>query len=115
MFKSRLYLSLILLVCLSGCNLANHGSFVTQSFHLNDGSVPQLLSKVSGESCQTSVLYFIPYGESASTANAIADAKSKVAGTQFLADITIDDEFWFEFGYSVQCIIVSATAYGDID
>ena len=114
--KYRRLLLLSSLLLLSGCNLANHGSFITQTYHSNLGgneSKPISLGQVEGKSCQTSVLYLIPYGESASTHGAIADAKSRIEGTVFLTDVTIDDKLWLEFGYSVQCIIVTATAYGE--
>ncbi|MBL4815667.1 MAG: hypothetical protein JKY74_09310 [Shewanella sp.] len=111
------FLILTILVLLSGCNSANHGSFVTQTFdgaEANRGAGVALvkLGKVEGKSCQTAILYLIPFDESASTHRAIEDAKSKIEGTALLADISIDDKLWVEFGYSVQCILVSATAYG---
>ncbi|MBW8184751.1 hypothetical protein K0625_13835 [Shewanella sp. NR704-98] len=96
---------------LSACNLANHGTFTTQTFKSSDEPLVHL-GLVSGESCQTSVLYFIPYENSASTHFAIDDAKGKIEGTVILTDIAIDDEYRFELGYSVQCIKVTATAYG---
>jgi len=100
---------------LTGCNLANHGSFVTQTFSSTDWAEEQTLTRlgpVEGKSCQTAALYFIPQGDSTSTNAAIADAKGQRAGTLLLADVSIDDKLWLEFGYSVQCILVSATAYG---
>lgn len=100
---------------LSGCNLANHGSFHPQSYLAEDkgGEESRVsLGQVEGKSCQTSALYFIPLGEAASTDSAINDAKSKITGTEFLTDISIDDKLWVELGYSVQCILVNATAYG---
>ncbi|WP_223292858.1 MULTISPECIES: hypothetical protein [Shewanella] len=114
--KNRCLLLLSTLLLLSGCNLANHGSFIAQTYHSNfDGGEKELvaLGLVEGKSCQTSAVYLIPYGESASTQGAIADAKSRIEGTVFLTDVAIDDKLWLEFGYSVQCILVTATAYGE--
>lgn len=115
MLKFITLLSLILLALLSGCNSANHGSFVSNSYNVpatEKGSSLVALGKVEGKSCQTAVLYLLPYEDSASTHLAIEDAKSKREGTVLLGDISIDDKLWVEFGYSVQCILVNATAYG---
>ncbi len=106
---------LVSLLLLTGCNLANHGSFVTQTFVGSNEIEEQGLTNlgpVEGKSCQTAALYFIPQGDSTSTNAAIADAKRQREGTLFLTDVSIDDKLWLEFGYSVQCILVSATAYG---
>jgi len=106
---------LVSLLLLTGCNLANHGSFVTQTFVANNEIEQQGLTNlgpVEGKSCQTAALYFIPQGDSTSTSVAIADAKEQREGTIFLTDVSVDDKLWLEFGYSVQCILVSATAYG---
>ncbi|WP_229814702.1 hypothetical protein [Shewanella hanedai] len=118
--NDKIYTLLVSLLLLTGCNLATHGSFITQTYladtDLITATQDQPMSKlgvVGGESCQTSVLYFIPYGESAATYKAIEDAKNQIEGTLLLTDISIDDKLWFEFGYSVQCILVSATAYGE--
>ncbi|WP_299792616.1 hypothetical protein [uncultured Shewanella sp.] len=88
---------------------------MTQTFVANDGLEERGLTNlgpVEGRSCQTAALYFIPQGESTSTKAAIEDAKKQRAGTLFLSDVSIDDKLWLEVGYSVQCILVSATAYG---
>jgi len=88
---------------------------VTQTFSISDGAEEQTLTRlgaVEGKSCQTSALYLIPYADSAATSAAIEDAKKQREGTILLADLAIDDKRWLEFGYSVQCILVSATAYG---
>lgn len=73
------------------------------------------LGKVEGRSCQTKVLYTLPQGERATTDRAVQDAMSRLANTEFLADMSIDDEVYFGIGYSKRCIVVAATAYGPSD
>ncbi|AQS35865.1 hypothetical protein Sps_00671 [Shewanella psychrophila] len=84
--RNRHLLLLSYLFLLSGCNLV-----ITQTYHSNlDGSDREsvALGLVEGQSCQTSALYLISYGESASTQGAIADVKSRMLmeknQTQFL-------------------------------
>jgi hypothetical protein len=50
-------------------------------------------------------------GDQATTDAAISEAKKVFKDTKFIADISIDDETLWKFGYSVQCIVVRATAY----
>ena len=98
---------------LSGCNIANHGSFTSKTFH--GVTQPENLVKlgaVVGKSCQTQFLYLLPIDEGVSTLMAIEQAKQKIANTVLLADMIIDDTLAIEFGYSEQCIIVHATAMG---
>lgn len=103
----------ICFLILSGCNIANHGSFTSKTY---DGAAQSEelveLGAVIGESCQTQFLYLLPIDEGVSTLMAIEQAKQKIAGTVLLADMIIDDTLAIEFGYSEQCIIVHATAMG---
>ncbi|NWK56832.1 hypothetical protein HW115_14510 [Verrucomicrobiaceae bacterium N1E253] len=69
------------------------------------------LGAVTGESKQTWVLYVFPRGESPSTREAIEDAKSKRPGTQYLSDVTIDDQMLWGIGFSEQIIRVEAEAH----
>lgn len=69
------------------------------------------LGSVEGRSCQTRSLYLFPRGESPTTDEAIANAKNVHHGTRFIANISIDDETRWGFGYAVMCIVVRATAY----
>ena len=50
---------------------------------------------MEGSSCQTSILYLIPYGESASTDNAFKEALSQLADIVFLTNI-INDKIVFD-------------------
>lgn len=100
------------LLCLSGCSTSLHGSFIGQSYasHKESGTAREL-GPVEGRSCQTRPLYVLAVGEPATTDAAIKDAQTKFEQTRFLADIAIDDETRWSFGYSVQCIVARATAY----
>lgn len=104
------YVAAILL--LSSCATSNHGSFASSTY-IDPITKPvyQEVGTVIGASKQTWFLYVFPIGESPSTAEAISDAKSKIFGTRFLTDITIDDRTYWKFGYSEQVIEVKATAY----
>ncbi|MCX2982052.1 hypothetical protein EYC98_14410 [Halieaceae bacterium IMCC14734] len=101
-----------LLMALGGCTTSLHGSFVTSSYPgAMTGSPAEKLGLVEGRSCQTQALYLFANGEPPTTEQAIKDAKSERADTRFIADISIDDEVRWGFGYSVQCIVVRAMAY----
>ena len=100
------------IIFLSGCTTSNHGSFVTSSYiESGDKNKGEFAGKVVGESTQTWVLYIIPIGDAPSTSNAINDAKSKIEGTKYLTDISIDDRTYWKFGYSRWVIKVDANAY----
>jgi len=101
-----------IVVVLGGCATALPGNFVARSYvgELDYSSVTEL-GPVEGRSCQTRPLYIFASGDPASTHGAIEAAKSVFEETSFIADISIDDETRWGFAYSVQCIIVRATAY----
>ena len=101
-----------LTILLSACSTSLHGSFVTTSY-AGEVELPAAteLGPVDGQSCQTRILYIFPRGDAPTTDDAIANAKSVHEGTSFIADISIDDETRWGFGYSVKCIVVRATAY----
>ena len=109
-FKAK-SLSCSILLLLVGCTQNMHGSFTPSTFRLDQGPVVEL-GKVEGRSCQTRVLYVLPKGERATTDLAVQNAKSQIERTEFLADMSIDDEVYFGMGYSRRCIVVAATAYG---
>lgn len=112
MKKNYLLISLIPMLLLSSCATGNHGTFVTSTFvESNDKFENKFIGKVIGESSQTWFLYIFPIGEAPSTDNAISYAKSKIHGTKYLTDISIDDRTYWEFGYSKQVIKVEANAY----
>lgn len=106
----------IVFICfllLTGCNIANHGSFTSQTYHGATQSEELIaLGAVVGKSCQTQFLYLLPIDDGVSTLMAIEQAKQEIAGTVLLANMIIDDTLAIEFGYSEQCIIVHATAMG---
>ncbi|MCG9731324.1 hypothetical protein L1D44_16120 [Shewanella sp. Isolate13] len=98
---------------MTGCNIANHGSFVTSTYQ--DKATTDTLVKLGpifGESCQTQFLYLFPMGDSVSSPKAIAAAKTAIQGTVIITDVTIDDSLSFGIGYSEQCIKVQGIAYG---
>jgi hypothetical protein len=102
----------LVLLLLSACTTANHGSFTASTFaepaQIVEGKP---VGRVTGESSQTYFLYAFPMGKSPSTSDAVSDAKSKIAGTKFLTDVSIDDKTYWGFGYRKQVIEVEATAY----
>ncbi len=111
-FRVYQFVSVCLVILLSACSTSLHGSFVTTSYAGEiDQSGAAELGPVEGRSCQTQPLYLLAWGPEATTNSAIADAKSVHEDTRFIADISIDDETRWRFGYSVQCIVVRATAY----
>ena len=112
MMKNTLLISLIAVLLLSSCTTGNHGTFVTSTFlESNDKYENIFIGKVIGESSQTWFLYVFPIGEAPSTDKAISNAISKIHGTKYLTDLSIDDKTYWEFGYSKQVIRVQANAY----
>lgn len=103
----------ILLWGLAGCTQNMHGSFTPSTYRENQAPA-RILGSVEGRSCQTRVLYTLPKGARATTDRAVLDAMSKIENTEFLANMSIDDEMYFGFGYSRRCIVVAATAYGSL-
>ncbi|QQX82285.1 hypothetical protein JK628_11000 [Shewanella sp. KX20019] len=103
----------MMVLILSGCNIANHGSFTSKTYQA-PADIESLveLGPVFGTSCQTQFLYLLPIDESVSTLLAVNNAKQKIKGTVVLTDMIIDDTLSIQFGYSEQCIIVHATAFG---
>lgn len=97
---------------MTGCSTSLHGSFVPYTYagSTQPRSATEL-GAVVGRSCQTQPLYVLAIGDPATTGAAVDDAKSQIKGTTFLADLSIDDETEWKFMYSIQCIVVRATAY----
>lgn len=96
----------------SACTTAGHGTFVASTY--TDGGVGekrQALGPVRVRSCQTRALYVFPVGPAPSTDEAIRLAKRQYEGTEFLADVSIDERAEWKFGYFRQCIEVTGTAY----
>ena len=112
MLKTGNLVLLLTIVLSAGCATSHHGTFVASTY-LDAGKDYQgeFLGAVSGESRQTWVLYLFPRGEAPSTSKAIEDAKSKIAGTKILTDVSIDNETHWKFGYSIRVIEVEASAY----
>lgn len=105
------YGPLLLMLLAAGCSTSNHGSFTKSSYSANPSPEGVSLGRVVGESRQTFVFYIFPLGEAPSTNSAILDAKSKIEGTGYLADISIDDRVLWNIGYSEQVIRVEAEAF----
>ena len=111
-FRAYLLITVCLAILLNACSTSLHGSFVTTSYAGEvEHPAATELGQVEGRSCQTRPLYLFASGDPATTDIAIANAKSVHEGTSFIADISIDDETRWRFGYAVQCIVVRATAY----
>lgn len=97
---------------LSGCTIGLHGSFVEKSYSpLHRERTGVLLDKVQGKSCQKNVFYLFPRGEQIGTDKAISNAMAQHEGTDYLANISIDNTRYFGVGYSVNCMEVNAEAY----
>lgn len=94
---------------LSSCATSKHGNFIESSYD-DVGKESAILGEVTGESKQTWFLYVFPIGKAPSTSDAINDAKSKIKGTRFLTDISIDDRMYWKIGYGEQVIKVKAIA-----
>ena len=107
-----LYFSISVLLLLVGCNTGFHGSYVPNTYiYKEDGINSELMGPVTGQSCQTQVLYLFPLGPAPSTDEAVRSAKDQYEGTKYLTDVSIDDRTKWEFGYSIQCITVEAIAH----
>jgi len=107
-----LYFSISVLLLLVGCNTGFHGSFAPNTYiYKEDGINSELMGPVTGQSCQTQVLYLFPLGPAPSTDEAVQSAKDQYKGTKYLTDVSIDDRVKWEFGYSIQCITVEAMAH----
>ena len=107
-----LYFILSTLLLLAGCNTGFHGSFASNTYIPAEYSGnSDRIGPVTGQSCQTKVLYLFPLGPAPSTDEAIQSAKDQYEGTTYLTDVSIDDRINWEFGYSVQCITVDAMAH----
>ncbi|BDY04557.1 hypothetical protein F0521_15980 [Ferrimonas sp. YFM] len=100
-----------LIMVLAGCTSALHGTFVPHSYK-GDSEKASALGPVEGRSCQVQGLYILPMDEPPSTQQALEAARLVIPGTLYLADISIDDETLWHFGYARQCIVVQATAWG---
>lgn len=112
MCKNSLLGCMLFLLFLSSCATSNHGTFVSSTYvEQNEKTGAKVAGKVTGESSQSWFLYIFPLGEAPSTNEAILDAKSKIEGTKFLTDLSIDDRTYWRFGYSEQVVKVEATAY----
>ena len=97
---------------LTACSTGFHGSFVPSTYiGTEDSANPGEIGRVMGESCQTRVLYLLPYGPAPSTANAIQSAKDQYEGTKYLTDVSIDERTEWKIGYSRQCVIVEGIAH----
>lgn len=110
MNKIKQLVLLISLLILTSCATSKHGTFVASTYVDPAIVGEKIIGKVSGESRQTWFLYIFPVGKAPSTDDAIRDAKSKIEGTQYLTDLSIDDRNYFGFGYSEHAIEVQATA-----
>ena len=108
----KLLFLMIVSTILCGCTVGLHGSFIEQSYTPPDQKEPGLpLGKVHGKSCQKNVLYLFPMGEQIGTDEAISDAMRQHEGTDYLANIAIDNTRYFGAGYSITCMEVDAEAY----
>jgi len=107
--KQLLLIATLLMVC--GCTTSNHGTFVASTYVDPKVTSKDVVGKVNGESKQIWILYIFPHGEAPSTDKAIIDAKSKIEGTKYLTDLSIDDRTYWNFFYSEKVIEVKATAH----
>jgi len=113
MSQSRIIsLSIVMLLLLTACSTAFHGSFVTNTYiGENAKNITTAKGLARGVSCQTRVLYLFPTGEPPSTQKAIQLAKKQYESTEYLADVTVENRTEWAFGYLRQCTTVIGTAY----
>jgi hypothetical protein len=103
---------IIALISLSSCTTAAHGTFAKSTFLETNNKYQNIfVGKVVGESSQTYLLYLLPVGEAPSTSEALSDAESKIPGTKYLTNLSIDNITYWKFGYSIRVIKVEANAY----
>jgi len=107
--KQLLLIATLLMVC--GCATSNHGTFVASTYVDPEVISKEVVGKVYGVSKQIWILYIFPLGKAPSTDEAITNAKSKVEGTKYLTDLSIDNRTYWKFGYSEKVIEVKATAH----
>ena len=107
--KQLLLIAVLLIVC--RCATSNHGTFITSTYVDPKVISEEVVGRVYGESKQIWILFIFPLGEAPSTDEAIMDAKSKVEGTKYLTDLSIDNRIYWKFGYSEKVIEVKATAH----
>ena len=104
--------ALLLVVLLVGCSTGERWSFSQRTYFDTNAYVnPRKLGSVRAESCQTNVLYLFPYGKAATATKAIAEARVQRQGTVFLADMAVEKVTKVRFLYSIECVVVTATAY----
>lgn len=108
--KNHILFTIVLLL-LSSCATSHHGNFIASSYVTADKTGGEFLGTVTGESEQHWFLYIFPVGKAPSTDEAMKSAMSKIEGTRFLTDISIDDRTYWQFGYRVQVIEVNANAH----
>ena len=111
MIKSKQLILILTMLLLSGCATSNHGTFVAYTYIDPALKDSEAVGKITGESKQTWLLYIFPIGKAPSTDDAITDAKSKVEGTKYLTDLSVDDRVYWKFGYKEQVIEIHATAH----
>ena len=109
--KIKHLIILPLFLFIFSCSTGSHSSFITHTYIDKKANIQeQFIGRVSGESSQIWFLYLFPIGGSPSTLDAVNDAKSKVEGTKYLSDLSIDDQMIWKIGYRKQTIKVTADA-----
>ena len=104
--------ALLLVVLLVGCSTGERWSYSQRTyFDTNEYVNPRALGPVRAEDCQTNILYLFPSGKAATATRAIEQARVQRKDTVFLADMTVEKVTRWRFLYSVECIVVTATAY----
>ena len=113
MSQSRIIsLPIVMLLLLTACSTGFHGSFVANTYiGDNTKKITPAKGLARGDSCQSRVLYLFPKGESPSTQEAIQRAKKQYEGTEYLADVSVENRTEWAFGYLRQCTTVIGTAY----
>ena len=107
-----IFMAILISVSLWGCTTGRQGAFTEKTF-IDELKYTDFkrLGPVSGESCQTRVLYTFPKADPPTTAEALSKAKKQFSATVFLADVSVETHIkWYIF-YSEECIVVTATAY----
>ena len=105
-------LATVLSVIFYGCTTGRYGSFTGKTFIDEEKYTDfKMLGPVSGESCQTRVLYTFPKGNPPTTAEALSIARNQYSATAFLSDVTVEMRIKWHIFYSEECIVATGVAY----
>ena len=105
-------LAALLSVILYGCTTGRYGSLIERTYVDEQNYTDfRRIGPVSGESCQTRVLYTFPKGNPPTTAEALSIARNQYSATAFLSDVSVEMRIKWHIFYSEECIVATGVAY----